>query len=457
MGKRFVKTTLAILSVGLLLPACVFAEDAGNMEAAFVGESALEPDQSVPSDDANSTLPVEEEKKDPVDEKIPANGEQPSEKTDSEDQNSDLDGFISGDGSADDEKNKTIHVIIENGTTQEDNGSQITDPVIDSGDYSGGGYGGGSSSGSTSEKILHKPQILLEDNNLSGQILKAGAVMEMSVTFRNKSRSQNVFGLKISLSTETKGIEFERNSFYVQRLTPGEAITLKQKITIAEDCDPGQATISFSLDYEDSKATAATGTETLSFQIIQPSRAKLEASDIPSILYTMDTVEIPVKAMNLGRDNLYNASVRLEADGLNPKEIAFLGTIEAGTAAQGSLRVYVKGKSESQTQNNSEKINEEESPADDVTLPGRITGKLILTYEDASGYSYEESTEFESEIKEAKIQSLKVEGDQEETNSWWYSIIAVLAGLLVSVILFLAGKLHKKNILLEEARKAASH
>ena len=98
----------------------------------------------------------------------------------------------------------------------------------------------------------------------------------MSLTFRNKSRSQNVFGLKISISADTKGIEFERNSFYVQRLTPGEAITLKQKVTIAEDCTPGQATVSFSLDYEDSKATGATGTETLSFQITQPARKFLK-------------------------------------------------------------------------------------------------------------------------------------------------------------------------------------
>ena len=56
------------------------------------------------------------------------------------------------------------------------------------------------------------------------------------------------------------------------------------------------------------------------------------------------------------------------------------------------------------------------------------------TYEDAAGNSYEESTEFESEIKEAKIQSLKIEDDQEETNSWWYSVIAVIAVLLVSVL-----------------------
>ena len=80
-----------------------------------------------------------------------------------------------------------------------------------------------------------------------------------------------------------------------------------------------------------------------------------------------------------------------------------------------------------------------------VLFPGRITGKLILTYEDAAGNSYEESTEFESEIKEAKIQSLKIEDDQEETNSWWYSVIAVIAVLLVSVILLLLGKLHKKK------------
>ena len=30
-------------------------------------------------------------------------------------------------------------------------------------------------------------------------------------------------------------------------------------ITITENCDPGQAVITFSLDYEDSKATATTG------------------------------------------------------------------------------------------------------------------------------------------------------------------------------------------------------
>lgn len=154
-------------------------------------------------------------------------------------------------------------------------------------------------------------------------------------------------------------------------------------ITITENCDPGQAVITFSLDYEDSKATATTGTELLSFQIIQPVRVKLEASDIPSVLYTMDTVEIPVKAMNLGRDKIYNASVSLKADELSSNDTAFLGTIEAGDLSQGSLRIYVKGKT------------------------GKCAGQLILTYEDADGKSYEEEIKFDSEIKETQIKIFK--------------------------------------------------
>ena len=66
-------------------------------------------------------MPVEDEKNNTPDDKIAETEEQTPEKTDSENQNSDLDGFISEDASAEDEK-KTIHVIIENGNTDTDNG-----------------------------------------------------------------------------------------------------------------------------------------------------------------------------------------------------------------------------------------------------------------------------------------------------------------------------------------------
>ena len=385
----------------------------------------------------------------------------------------DLGGFISGDDSS--PQNNPIHVIIENGSgnTDSSNAEPAGDNTISVGDTSYGEVSAGSTGGDTSssgEKILHKPQLLLEDSNLSSQTLKAGNTREMSVTFRNKSRSQNVYGLKISLSTETKGIEFDKNSFYAQRLTPGEAITLTQNLSIAEDTEPGQVTILFSLEYEDSKASSANSTETLTFNVSQPVRAELEVSDIPSVFYTMDTVEIPVKALNLGRDKIYNAKVKLEADGLTPKETVFLGNVEAGTASEGTIRVYVKGSTGNKS-SKSQSVAEAGSLSDNVSdisdendatsqntsiSPDQITGKLILTYEDSTGSSYQTAVDFSSEIKESQIQSLKVEDSQEETNSWWYSIFAILAVLFLIIVLFLMSRLHKKSVLLEEARKAAS-
>ena len=421
MRNLFVKTALVLCTTIIFLPATVFATELQNTEITSAEEGFTDSDPSVSYENDNSLTLDEKE-----DEKTP-------DKADTDKENPDPDIFTSGDDFGDGSKSNPFHVVIDSDNPEDGGAPQITDPVIDNGGYSGGGGGGNSTSDSSSEKILHKPQVLLEDSNLSGGRLEAGSTTEMSLTFRNKSCSQNVFGLKISLSTENKGIEFEKNSFYVQVLAPGEAITLEQMITITENCDPGQAVITFSLDYEDSKATATTGTELLSFQIIQPVRVKLEASDIPSVLYTMDTVEIPVKAMNLGRDKIYNASVSLKADELSSNDTAFLGTIEAGDLSQGSLRIYVKGKT------------------------GKCAGQLILTYEDAYGKSYEEEIKFDSEIKETQIKSLKVEDDQEKTNNWWYSIAAVVAVLLISIILILVKKLHKKNILLEEVRKAASH
>lgn len=381
----------------------------------------------------------------------------------------DLGGFISGDDSS--PQNNPIHVIIENGSgnTDSSNAEPAGDDAMGVGDTSYGEiYAGSTDGGSSSgEKVLHKPQLLLEDSNLSSQTLKAGSIWEMSVTFRNKSRSQNVYGLKISLSTETKGIEFDKNSFYVQRLTPGESITLTQNLSIAEDTEPGQVTILFSLEYEDSKASSANSTETLTFNVSQPVRAELEVSDIPSVFYTMDTVEIPVKALNLGRDKIYNAKVKLEADGLSPKETAFLGNVDEGTASDGTIRVYVKGStgnksSKSQSVAEAGSLSNNVSDENDATSqntsisPDQITGKLILIYEDSTGNSYQTAVDFSSEIKESQIQSLKVEDSQEETNSWWYSIFAILAVLFIIIVLFLMSRLHKKSVLLKEARKAAS-
>lgn len=151
-------------------------------------------------------------------------------------------------------------------------------------------------------------------------------------------------------------------------------------------------------------------------------------------------------------------------------QLAFLGNVDAGTASEGTIRVYVKGSTGNKS-SKSQSVAEAGSLSDNVSdisdendttsqntsiSPDQITGKLILIYEDSTGNSYQTAVDFSSEIKESQIQSLKVEDSQEETNSWWYSIFAILAVLFLIIVLFLMSRLHKKSVLLEEARKVAS-
>ena len=104
-------------------------------------------------------------------------------------------------------QNNPIPVIGNgSGNTDSSNTEPAGDDAMGVGDTSYGEiYAGSTDGGSSSgEKVLHKPQLLLEDSNLSSQTLKAGSIWEMSVTFRNKSRSQNVYGLKFLFPQKQK-------------------------------------------------------------------------------------------------------------------------------------------------------------------------------------------------------------------------------------------------------------
>lgn len=162
--RRFWGSACLFLSI-FLLPVSVTATSAADDESIFVSS-----DTDAPSTDAD----------------VPS--------TDFDDTASDLDGFFSGDGTNDSARDNTIHVIIENenSSSEPNSGDAYTAP--DTAGYAGGDSSEAPSSG---QVILHKPQLLLEDSNLSSQSLKAGSTQEMTATFRNKSRSQNVFGLKI--------------------------------------------------------------------------------------------------------------------------------------------------------------------------------------------------------------------------------------------------------------------
>lgn len=331
----------------------------------------------------------------------------------------------------------------ESGT--EDGKENESEGVSDGSSYveSGGGYAG-SSGGDTSEELIRQPKMLLESCSLSGKNLEAGSTEELQVSLQNRSSSQSMYNLKVVLQTESQSLNLERNSFYYEKVDPGEIICLDEKVEIAVDAEAGVVPLTFSFEYEDKKGASATGTEMVNLTVVQPVKMELEKAEIPAYVYASDTIEITMSVLNLSRTEVYNARIHLEGTGLFPTRDVFIGNMEAGSGQEGSMKIYVGTKT-------METIGVDNG-TDDTAKYGAVSGTITLSYEDAAGETHEVSQDYQTEIKKAQILSLAVEDEQESGNPWWISVFAVLLLGMSAMILLLWTRLRRKNVLLEEVR-----
>lgn len=320
-----------------------------------------------------------------------------------------------------------------------------SDVVIIGGDEPAGGGGdqGGGGESLETEKIIHQPKMLLDTCNLSGKTLEAGSSEHLTASFRNRSASEEMYNLKITASSSGNGLKLGKNSWYFTKVSPGENAVLESLLAVAKDAESAENTLTFTFEYEDSKGTASTGTETLELTVTQPVRMELESMDVPTVVYASDTEELSVKALNLSRTKVYNARIRLSGTGLFPTEEVFLGNLEAGTEGEGVMKVYVGTRTMEEIGN--------DPGTSDAEKYGPVSGTLTLTYEDGLGNVHEETKEYQTEIKKAQILSLHVSEEKETGNSWWYSVFAVVTAFLLLLILALVRSLRRKTQLLKEA------
>ena len=320
-----------------------------------------------------------------------------------------------------------------------------SDVVVIGGDepVGGGGEQGGGGESLETEKIIHQPKMLLDTCNLSGKTLEAGSSENLTASFRNRSASEEMYNLKITAASAGNGLKLGKNSWYFTKVSPGENAVLESLLTVAKDAESAENTLTFTFEYEDSKGTASTGTETLALTVAQPVRMELESMDVPTVVYASDTEELSVKALNLSRTKVYNARIRLSGTGLFPTEEVFLGNLEAGTEGEGVMKVYVGTRTMEEIGN--------DPGTSDAEKYGPVSGTLTLTYEDGLGNVHEETKEYQTEIKKAQILSLHVSEEKETGNSWWYSVFAVVTAFLLLLVLALVRSLRRKIQLLKEA------
>lgn len=306
--------------------------------------------------------------------------------------------------------------------------------------------GAGASSGQK-EELIRQPKILLESCSLTGKNMEAGSSEEVEFVLKNKNSNQEIYNLKLVFSTETPGIQFEKNSFYFEKISPGGRINVLNRIRAAVDTKEGTVPITLSFEYEDKKGTSVAGTEKMEFLVKQKIWANLDCDNLPAEVYSTDTVNMGIRVQNVSRTGIFNARVALEGTGMFPKEEIFLGNMDAGTESTGTMRIFV-GTRTMETSGRDEGTDEKE-------MYGNVAGKITLRYEDGEGKHYEQVREYETKIQKPRLQTLNIEKPK-KANSWWYSVAAAAACGMICLILLLMHRIRKQKILLEEMRQEVS-
>ncbi|WP_305178472.1 hypothetical protein [Faecalibaculum rodentium] len=215
-----------------------------------------------------------------------------------------------------------------------ENGTQ-TDPGTDGGDAYGGFGGSYGGEGSEPVKIqTATPHIIISKYTYGGESVQAGKKFDLSIEFRNTSKSLAVENILMSVETE-EGLTITNssNTFFFENLGAGAVRSQKipMKALNMDKSSSPSCTVSFTYEYVDGdQRLEKTAQERIAIPVTEPDRFELEApKDLtPAVAGQEYTLSVPYN--NKGKGTVYNLEAYVEGDmtTLSPKQN--LGNIDSG-------------------------------------------------------------------------------------------------------------------------------
>lgn len=294
-------------------------------------------------------------------------------------------------------------------------------------------YGGGSSSGETptfSPKMIVQSCEVSKDGIPAKDEILAGDEIILKITLLNTSSSEKIRNMTVTVSEDSQYLDLlsETDTVYVDTVLAGDTCVVSYKYKIQASAPQGQYEMMLTLDYADSKGNSQNAGGKVRLTVSQPVKLQFDPLVLDSEVEVADVVTAGIQAMNLGRIKVHNVRAVIEADGLIPEGTLFIGDIEPGTTASGSVNISVTSLSQG------------------TALYGETKGTVTMLYEDEDGNSYEESMEFVTNIK-SPFSDTSVE-PEDNTNQWWV-MMTIIGGVLV---VFLAA-FGTRRIRLQRQRK----
>lgn len=301
--------------------------------------------------------------------------------------------------------------------TLKDDLTGAVDVTGPSGGDSGGASSGASSGGGTaSETPTFAPKMIVQSCKSSKDEIQAGDEVTLDITLSNTSSTETVRNMTVTIGDEGEYLNLlsPTDTIYVESLSAGQTCVVSYKYKILSSAVPGAYGLSVSMDYADSKGASQSASGKIRMMVFQSVKLEFDPLVLNSEVQVGDVVIAQIQAMNLGRSKVHNVRAVIEADGLAPEGTLFIGDIEAGKTATGSVKISVTSLSKGSS------------------LYGETKGIVTYYYEDENGKEYEKTGDFITNIKTPFSNTTEEESD--DTGQWWI-IMAVVVGILFFLII----------------------
>ena len=214
------------------------------------------------------------------------------------------------------------------------------------------------------------------------------------------------------------------NSFFINRIDKNGTVNQSMYLSVKPDAEQKTTSITVSMSYEDTEGNAFTATDVISIPVMQDTRLIVDDIIAPPELYVGMPNGVSVDFYNMGRTKLHNLRINAEGDfDTMESNSYYAGNMEPGTTDSYDFSFIPRE-------------------------TGTMSGKIIFTYEDASGHQqvYEKNSNSRSWICPSGMKSpgRRKKCLRRRRHSWLP--IGIGAAVVIAAAIFFIRRHRKKKI-----------
>lgn len=212
------------------------------------------------------------------------------------------------------------------------------------------------------------PKIIVQSYSADPALVKAGEQFKLKMTFMNTHAGKSIRNIKgsfiVNEGSDKTGNVFTpvncSNTFYIDGINAKGTYDWDLTLYTIPDAKSKTYMVTISFEYEDEEGNPYKAEEIVGIPVYQPSRFETSEINLPPEAMMGQPIYLAFEMYNMGKTDIYNVRMSVEGDFDAQPKSSYFGNFESGRSEYCEINLM-------------------------PMMTGTAKGKLVVTYESASG------------------------------------------------------------------------